>query len=146
MMDPLPETKVEKGKMSIKKTFKFGRKSSEQGTKASIPTRYGSDKAHPNLVPSQIDEADSSHPSDHNLHRESTEDGVAQLDRVARQMSSKERAARALEVDTAGGLDEWQKLQAERKQTRVNHTEAFTEDGDGRYNAYWGVSTNVPFG
>ncbi|PVG00357.1 hypothetical protein CPB86DRAFT_782691 [Serendipita vermifera] len=146
MMDPPPETKVEKGKTGIKKVFNLGRNSSDQGTKDLAVTRYGTDKAHPDLVPTQTDEIDSSHPSDHNLHRVPTEDGAIQVDRVARQMSSKERATKAVDGSFGSGLDEWQKLQAERKQTRTDHTEAFTGDGDGRYNAYWGVSANVPFG
>ncbi|CAG8690416.1 561_t:CDS:2, partial [Acaulospora colombiana] len=101
---------------------------------------------HPDLTPSGVEDADSSHPSEHNLHRESTAEGVAQLDRIARQMKSKERAANTLEGGGKKSIDEWQQLQAERKQGRTDHPEAFTDDGDGRYHAYWGVSANVPFG
>jgi hypothetical protein len=140
------EKSNDKGKAPMKNVFKMVRNLSESSAKSSTPTRYGTYEGHPDLTPSGIEDADSSHPSDHNLHRESTAEGVAQLDRVARQMTSKERALNALQENGKGGFDEWQKLQAERKQTRTDHSEAFTEDGDGRYNAYWGVSANVPFG
>ncbi|PVG00354.1 hypothetical protein CPB86DRAFT_871885 [Serendipita vermifera] len=124
MMDAPPEKVIEKGKSSFKKVLKIGKSSSDDHGAAK--TRYGTDTGHPELVSSNPDDADSSHPSDHNLHRESIAEGAAQLDR--------------------NEVDHWQKLQAERKQARTGHTEAFTEDGDGRYHAYWGVSANVPFG
>jgi hypothetical protein len=154
MVDASQEKSVEKskekpndkGKAPMKNMFKLVRNLSENSSKTSTPTRYGTHEGHPDLTPSGIEDADSSHPSDHNLHRESTAEGVAQLDRIARQMMSKERASNVLQGNGKAVFDEWQKLQAERKQTRTDHSEAFTEDGDGRYNAYWGVSANVPFG
>jgi hypothetical protein len=144
MMDSPAEKVVEKGKTSLKKVFKIGKGSShDHGTSES---RYGKDANHPELVTSNVEDADSSHPSDHNLHRESLAEGVARLDRVTRQVSSRERAAKALEGQSGTDVDQWQKLQAERKQARSDHIEAFTEDGDAPYQAYWGVSANVPFG
>ncbi|KAG8805044.1 hypothetical protein FRC17_005756, partial [Serendipita sp. 399] len=112
------------------------------------------------LVSKDLDEADSSHPSDHNLYVQVTKGEAVQPDLVGRELASKQRVAsvkkgleRAVSQRTEGSgsfecegetskVDEWRKLQAERKECRTDHREAFTskEGANGPYYPYWGVS------
>jgi hypothetical protein len=133
MMDP-PAEKPVKGKPSLRRTL------------TSRSSRKKKTAEYSDLLSCSMGAIDSSHPSDHNIHRRSTTIGANQLVRIARQMASMERATRALESDNRNNLEEFRRLQAERRQTRSEHPEAFTEEGDGQYYTYWGVSAIVPYG
>jgi hypothetical protein len=133
MMDA-PEEKPVKEKPSLRRSL------TSQSSRKKKTAEYS------DHLSCNMGDIDSSHPSDHNIHRRSTTIGANQLARIARQMASKERAARALEGKNQNVLEEFQKLQAGRRQTRSEHPEAFTEEGDGQYHMYWGVSAIVPYG
>ena len=123
------------------------------------------------LVADDADEVDTTHPSEHNLHLQKTPMQVAlpskndeqpivvigvESDFISRELASKERAQaikRGIDSTNAGNekaipVDEWRKLQAERKENRVDHREAFTMPDQlaGVYYPYWGVNAAVPFG
>ncbi|KAG8781171.1 hypothetical protein FRC20_009019 [Serendipita sp. 405] len=118
------------------------------------------------LVSKDLDQADCSHPSDHNIHVRFSKGETVQADLISRELASKERVAavkkgleRAVSNHTeASGasdekeekvkVDEWRKLQAERKEERIDHKEAFTtrEGPNGPYYPYWGVSIEPSHG
>lgn len=109
------------------------------------------------LVSLDMDQADSSHPSEHNL-RLLAPDGI-RIDRdlVSRELASKERMAlikkdleraesrvsnEIVTKEEKESVDDWRKLQAERKELSTEHKEAFTirQGANGAYFPYWGVS------
>lgn len=117
------------------------------------------------LVTKDLGDADASHPSDHNLHLEKPDLSQIQSDLISRELASKDRvrtikkdlervASKATTgTDASSGteeatVDEWRKLQAERKEGRTDHVEAFTQKDslNGEYYSYWGVSMHVPKG
>ncbi|KAG8817991.1 hypothetical protein FRC19_010963 [Serendipita sp. 401] len=112
------------------------------------------------LVSKELDQADCSHPSDHNIHVPLSKGETIQPDLISRELASKERVVAVKkgleqadsnrtegsgtndEKEEAAKVDEWRKLQAERKENRIEHKEAFTtrEGANGPYYSYWGVS------
>ncbi|KAG8809141.1 hypothetical protein FRC17_003599 [Serendipita sp. 399] len=103
----------------------------------------------PDLVSTEEDEADSSHPSEHNLQfgngnpRDWKVTGSVQL-------REKHTAKCVASAKKAATRDPWRGLQAERNENRRSrgHKEAFTDphSGSGQYYAYWGVSAAIPLG
>jgi hypothetical protein len=104
----------------------------------------------PDLVSIEDDEADSSHPSEHNLQFGDPNDPMTKLQKAAREKKSEKCLASAKK----GAMkDPWRALQAERAERNrlrgeENHREAFTNPyyGYGYYYPYWGVSMAIPFG
>ncbi|KAG8807416.1 hypothetical protein FRC17_004468 [Serendipita sp. 399] len=101
----------------------------------------------PDLVSTEEDEADSSHPSEHNLLFGDPDDPKALGKGKLREKKSVKCAANAKK---AASRDPWRGLQAERNEQRKKegHKEAFTDPhyGYGAYYPYWGVSAAVPVG
>lgn len=101
----------------------------------------------PDLVSIEDDEADSSHPSEHNLQFGDPNDPMTKWKKDLREKKSLKCAASAKK---GGSKDPWRALQAERNEKREKdrHREAFTDPyyGYGYYYPYWGVSMAIPFG
>ncbi|KIM29346.1 hypothetical protein M408DRAFT_23112 [Serendipita vermifera MAFF 305830] len=97
----------------------------------------------PNLVTTEDDEADSSHPSEHNTLFSS--DGA-----YSAYIRATNSGIRVASAKRSASIDPWRGLQAERNEKRQNdgHQEAFTDKnyGTGNYYPYWGVSLGIPFG
>jgi hypothetical protein len=101
----------------------------------------------PDLVSIEDNEADSSHPSEHNLQFGDPNDPMTNWKKNVREKKSEKCISSAKK---GGTRDPWRALQAERAEKRRNadHREAFTNPyyGYGYYYPYWGVSMAVPFG
>ena len=101
----------------------------------------------PDLVSTEDDEADSSHPSEHNLNFGDPNDPMTKLMKESREMQS---AKSAKSAKKGASRDPWRALQADRneKQMEGNHFEAFTDPhyGYSHYYSYWGVSMAIPPG
>ncbi|KAG8820781.1 hypothetical protein FRC17_010054 [Serendipita sp. 399] len=109
------------------------------------------DNIRPDLVSTEEEDADASHPSEHSMHFGGHPPGdSAVLAQVVRReqaiVKSVASARKAAEKDL------WRGLQAERHERRKwkGHKEAFTDPhspaGYGTYYAYWGVSSEIPIG
>ncbi|KAG8808965.1 hypothetical protein FRC17_003680, partial [Serendipita sp. 399] len=101
----------------------------------------------PDLVSTAEDEADTSHPSEHNLRFGDPNNPIVR----ERGLSREKQVAKSVAIAKKGGSrDPWKGLQAERSEQRKKegHKEAFTdpESGYGTYFPYWGVSTAIPIG
>jgi hypothetical protein len=112
----------------------------------------------PDLVTTEDEEANSSHPSEHNAYFGNPSDKIAQVNIAYREKQSHkcvESARKGREKDP------WRGLQAERAERnqialldgteddgRARHREAFTDPyyGYGYYYPYWGVNASVPYG
>ena len=98
----------------------------------------------PDLVTLEDREADSSHPSEHNIHFGNPNTQYAEIKKTSREKKAMECLASAKK---SSPWDPWRALQAERKEKRVDkvHREAFTDlyCGYGYYYPYWGVSMDV---
>jgi len=101
----------------------------------------------PDLVSVEEGEADSSHPSEHNINF-----GDPKSAETLKQKAIREKRALKCVASAKKGAsrDPWRGLQAERNEKRKeeNHKEAFTDPnyGYGHYYPYWGVSTAIPYG
>lgn len=142
--DPDPESRLSK----------FASKIANIGSKKEKPDPNGPPPVlvnhRPDLVATELSEADSSHPSEHNLQwGEASGDphhANAKVTRDARERRSQKYTEKAKK---AAHKDPWRALQAERKEKRRDrHREAFTDPhlGYGSYYPYWGVSAAVPYG
>lgn len=159
MPDPPPpngKVKTDKGKATTSRSIKtffpsspvpnsmiVSVRRSTPSTSRHAPT--GSSLDGDSLISLDISQADTSHPSEHNLSVRSAPLSTA-LDRdlVGREVEAKTRAV----LIKKGPIDLWRRMQVERMETRTAHREAFTtrQGVDGPYYAYWGVSANVPRG
>jgi hypothetical protein len=112
----------------------------------------------PDLVTTEDHEANSSHPSEHNMYFGDPSDNLTQLKKQVREKKS----TKCIESAKKGAeKDPWRALQAERAEknrvaeldgkegdVKQRHREAFTDPyhGYGYYYPYWGVSMAVPLG
>ncbi|PVF99608.1 hypothetical protein CPB86DRAFT_282499 [Serendipita vermifera] len=110
----------------------------------------------PDLVTTEDHEADTSHPSEHNVYFGDPNDKHIKSKTAKREKKSVRCTANAKK---GGDRDRWRALQAERaeknklaalddKEGDNKHKEAFTDPhhGYGHYYAYWGVSAAIPLG
>lgn len=103
----------------------------------------------PDLVSIEDDEADSSHPSEHNLLLGDPNDPSTWEKKDKR---TKKSMKCVIDAKRTGPRDRWRALQAARNEKRQHdkHSEAFTDPyyGYGHYYPYcmWGVSMAVPYG
>ncbi|KAG8834460.1 hypothetical protein FRC17_008682 [Serendipita sp. 399] len=101
----------------------------------------------PDLVSTEEEGADSSHPSEHNLHFGDPSD-VHTLYKASQR--EKKTAKCVVSAQKGAHRDPWRGLQAERNESRreIGHKEAFTDPhfGYGAYYSYWGVSAAIPIG
>ncbi|KIM29339.1 hypothetical protein M408DRAFT_328973 [Serendipita vermifera MAFF 305830] len=119
----------------------IGKKDKEEEPVLPVNTR-------PDLITVEDDEADSSHPSEHNLLFDNPGSVMNSVRIDSRQKVSMKCVASAKK---GASRDPWRALQAERSERRKNnerHREAFTDPyyGYGYYYPYWGVSTPYPPG
>ncbi|KAG8821508.1 hypothetical protein FRC17_009795 [Serendipita sp. 399] len=105
----------------------------------------------PDLVSTSEEDADASHPSEHNLHFGGG--GIDPSDASVSEQITRREAVIVKSVASAkkgAQKDPWRGLQAERNEKRKEkgHKEAFTDphSGSGDYYPYWGVSAAVPIG
>jgi hypothetical protein len=112
----------------------------------------------PDLVTTEDDEANSSHPSEHNVNFGDPNDKLTQMKKEYREKKSMKCIARAKK---GGERDPWRALQAQRAEKnqlavldgkeggeKQKHKEAFADPyyGYGYYYPYWGVSAAIPLG
>jgi len=101
----------------------------------------------PDLVSTEEEEADGSHPSEHNVQ---FGDPVAL--ETQKQKNSREKRVQKYVASAKSGAakDTWCALQVERNEKRRegDHKEAFTDPhhGYGAYYPYWGVSATTSYG
>jgi hypothetical protein len=108
----------------------------------------------PDLVSTELSEADSSHPSEHNLqygnsYVKGSGDPNQDLAKAKQDARDKHSQKCTDKAKKAAHKDPWRALQAERNEKRkAGHREAFTDPymGYGYYYPYWGVSAAIPFG
>jgi hypothetical protein len=112
----------------------------------------------PDLITTEDEDANSSHPSEHNAYFGNPDDKIAQVNQAHREKKSHKRVESARK---GRERDPWRGLQAERAEKnrialldgkeddgRGRHREAFTDPyyGYGHYYPYWGVNAPVPYG
>ena len=100
----------------------------------------------PDLVCVKEEEADSSHPSEHNINFGDPKSVETLKQKEAREQRAMECVASAKK---AAAWDPWRGLQVARNEKRrdENHREAFTDPyWYGYYYPYWGVSAAIPIG
>ncbi|CAG8702784.1 11754_t:CDS:2, partial [Acaulospora colombiana] len=110
----------------------------------------------PDLVTTEDHEADTSHPSEHNVYFGDPNNKKTKSRSTKRERKSIRCVAN---VKKSGDKDQWRVLQAERaektqlgllddKDGNKKHKEAFTDihHGYDHYYAYWGVSAAIPLG
>lgn len=119
----------------------IGKKGKER---ASVPPLINK---RPDLTCPEDEAADSSHPSEHNLHFGNPQDAETWAKKDAQQKKATKCATKAKK---SASRDAWRALQVERngKKEDGSHKDAFTDPyyGYGYYYPYWGVSMAVPFG
>ncbi|KAF8511640.1 hypothetical protein BU17DRAFT_97089 [Hysterangium stoloniferum] len=101
----------------------------------------------PDIICTEEDEAESSHPSEHNVQFGDPSAPETQQHKDSRREKTQRRVASAKK---RAARDPWRALQAKRNETRDrNHREAFMDDpyrGYRDYYLYWGVSMTTPYG
>ena len=102
----------------------------------------------PDLVSTEDEDANASHPSEHNVE---LGDPLSQTTRIAihkRADKADSRLTRARKACTNPKRDPWVQLQAERNAKRDGHKEAFTDPmlGAAAYYPYWGITMFPPYG
>ncbi|KAG8772209.1 hypothetical protein FRC20_002851 [Serendipita sp. 405] len=114
-------------------------------SKKTSPSSEGISNPRPDLVTTEIDEADATHPSEHNQQFGDPNSKEALQTAKKREKQSTKCVSTAKK---SASRDPWKGLQAERNEKRDGHKEAFTDPnyGSGTYYPYWGVSVAVPVG
>ncbi|KAG9042735.1 hypothetical protein FS842_002087 [Serendipita sp. 407] len=114
-------------------------------SKKASPSSEGISNPRPDLVTTEIDEADATHPSEHNQQFGDPNSKEALQTAKKREKQSTKCVSTAKK---SASRDPWKGLQAERNEKRDGHKEAFTDPnyGSGTYYPYWGVSVAVPVG
>ncbi|KAG8865591.1 hypothetical protein FRC20_009674 [Serendipita sp. 405] len=99
----------------------------------------------PDLMSIEEDEADATHPSEHN---QQFGDPNSEFAQGTMRMREKQSAKCVASAKKGASRDPWRGLQAERNENRKEHKEAFTDSqaGSGVYYPYWGVSVAIPVG
>jgi len=102
----------------------------------------------PDLVSTEDEDANASHPSEHNIDFGDPKSQIAQLALSKRAAEADKRFSRAKQACTNPKRDPWVQLQAERNSKRDGHKEAFTDPmmGAAAYHPYWGITMFPPYG
>jgi len=100
----------------------------------------------PDLVFTEDEDADASHPSEHSAAVGDPNSRTTQHELNKRIAKAEGRLNRAKEVCPNPERDPWVQLQAERNARRDGHTEAFTDPtlGATAYYPYWGITMFTP--
>ncbi|CAG7854222.1 SubName: Full=Uncharacterized protein {ECO:0000313/EMBL:CCA67541.1} [Serendipita indica DSM 11827] len=131
--DGEPESRISKFAFKISSGFK--KRDDSHGSPAN--------NTRPDLVSTEEDEADSSHPSEHTIKFVNPSDATMAKVRADRQHRVDKCVASAR---NGAARDPWRGLQAERSK-REGHKEAFTDSHSyAAYYPYWGVSAAIPLG
>lgn len=137
--DPETESRLSRFASKITKIGSKREKNASETPAAPVNTR-------PDLVSTEDEDADSSHPSEHNIYFGDPNERMTALKKAARERHSEKCATSAKK---AAARDPWRALQAQRNEKhRDAHKEAFTNPwwGSGAYYPYWGVSVAIPLG
>ena len=102
----------------------------------------------PDLVSTEDDDANASHPSEHNVEVGDPNSPTAQRALGKRSAKAERRLSRARQACTNPKRDPWVQLQAERNAKQDGHREAFTDPmlGAAAYYPYWGITMFPPYG
>jgi hypothetical protein len=108
---------------------------------------------HPDFVSTEDEDANASHPSEHNIELGDPTARTTQRALSKRTAKAERRLARAKKACTHPKRDPWVQLQAARnaksdKRERDGHKEAFTDPmlGAAVYHPYWGITMFPPYG
>lgn len=109
------------------------------------------DNCRPDLISTANEDADASHPSEHNVDVGDPSGKASKRAVVTREVKAERRYHGAEKASGNPTHDPWVSLQAERNPRRTKrdgHKEAFTDPyvGAGAYYPYWGISTFPAFG
>jgi len=101
----------------------------------------------PDLLSMEDEDADASHPSEHNVDFGDPNSEVARSALSTREAKAYGRLYKASRC-TSPKRDPWVNLQAERKLQRDGHKEAFTDPmlGAAAYYPYWGITMFPTYG
>ena len=102
----------------------------------------------PDLVSTEDEDANASHPSEHNVEFGDPDSLAAQRALSKREGKAKGRLSKAKLACTSPKRDPWVQLQAGRNLKRDGHKEAFTDPmlGAAAYYPYWGITMFPPYG
>ena len=102
----------------------------------------------PDLVSTEDEDANASHPSEHNVEFGDPTSPTARRALGKREAKSQGRFNKAKQACTSPKRDPWVQLQAERNSKRDGHKEAFTDPmvGAAAYYPYWGITMFPPYG
>jgi len=102
----------------------------------------------PDLVSTEDEDANASHPSEHNIDFGDPNSQTAQLALRNQAAKAHERLSGAKRACANPKRDPWVQLQAERNSRRDGHKEAFTDPmmGAAEYYPYWGITMFPPYG
>jgi len=102
----------------------------------------------PDLVSTEDEDANASHPSEHNVEFGDPSSQTARRALSTREAKAQGRLNKAKQACTSPKRDPWVQLQAERKSKRDGHKEAFTDPmlGTAAYYPYWGITMFPPYG
>jgi len=102
----------------------------------------------PDLVSTEDEDANASHPSEHNVEVGDPSSQIAQHALNKRTTKVERRLNKAKQACTNPKRDPWVQLQAERHTKRDGHKEAFTDPmlGAAAYYPYWGITMFPAYG
>ena len=102
----------------------------------------------PDLVSTEDEDANASHPSEHNVEFGDPTSNIARRALDKREAKAQGRFYKAKQACTSPKRDPWVQLQAERNSKRDGHKEAFTDPmvGAAAYYPYWGITMFPPYG
>ena len=102
----------------------------------------------PDLVSTEDEDANASHPSEHNIEFGDPNSQKARSALSSRAVKAQRMLSRAKQACTSPKRDAWVQLQAERNSTQRGHKEAFTDpmQGAAPYYPYWGIAMFPAFG
>jgi hypothetical protein len=126
----------------------------ESGTFSRLASRFQSSKGQlvslvnrrPDLVSTEDEDANASHPSEHNVEFGDPNSQKARRALGKREAKAQGRLRKAKQACTSPKRDPWVQLQAERSSKRDGHKEAFTDPMLGAYYPYWGITMFPPYG
>jgi hypothetical protein len=102
----------------------------------------------PDLVSTEDEDANASHPSEHNVEFGDPKSQTAGRASSKQKAKAQGRLSKAKQACTRPKRDPWVQLQAERSSKLDGHKEAFTDPmlGAAAYYPYWGISMFPPYG
>lgn len=102
----------------------------------------------PDLISTEDEDANASHPSEHNVEFGDPHSGIALHASSTREAKAQRRLIRAMKARKVPKRDPWVQLQAERNSKHDGHKEAFTDPmlGAAPYYPYLGITMLPAYG